>query len=371
MKNRKKDPSKYALPLYRAAALLLAAAYLLPLTGCVSKGLSPQHRSSGSTHAGRQTPAQDFAASAGNVMSNQMDNSIKGSLSQSGASGESEVTESQASGESRSTVESGFTAGSDPTVESGSAAESETVEQQENLPAAAQAQTPLPENNPASASESTAASDPAAESQTTAESEPAGSAPALADPQTEGFLTLVNDARRLPEDYAPPLGGITGSEKQLHVTAAQALDQMLAAAAADGCPLHVVSGYRSVKYQQGLFERKVQSCLDAGLSPAEADAEAAKWVARPGASEHSLGLAVDLVSGDWYLQHDDLTQDFETTAAFAWLAKNAAQYGFILRYPADKEAVTGVHYEPWHYRYVGEAASEIARSGLCLEEWLA
>ncbi len=359
MKNRKKDPSKYALPLYRAAALLLAAAYLLPLTGCVSKGLSPQHRSSGSTHAGRQTPAQDFAASAGNVMSNQMDNSIKGSLSQSGASGESEVTESQASDESRSTVESGSAAGSNP------------AKQQENLPAAAQAQTPLPENRSAAASESTAVSDPAAESQTTAESEPAGSAPALADPQTEGFLTLVNDARRLPEDYAPPLGGITGSEKQLHVTAAQALDQMLAAAAADGCPLHVVSGYRSVKYQQGLFERKVQSCLDAGLSPAEADAEAAKWVARPGASEHSLGLAVDLVSGDWYLQHDDLTQDFETTAAFAWLAKNAAQYGFILRYPADKEAVTGVHYEPWHYRYVGEAAPEIARSGLCLEEWLA
>ncbi len=312
---------KHALP-YRAAALLLAAAYLLPLTGCVSKGLSPQHRSSGSTHAGMQTPSQDFAASAGDITSNRMDNSIKGSLSQSEIS-----------------------------------AESEAAVQEENLPAAAQTQIPLTESNTTAASEAS-----------TAESDPAYT---LADPQAEGFLTLVNDAHRLPEDYAPPLGSVTGSEKQLHVTAAQALDQMLAAAAADGCPLHVVSGYRSVKYQQGLFSRKVQSYLDAGLAPAEAEAEAAKWVARPGASEHSLGLAVDLVSGDWYLQHDDLTQDFENTAAFAWLAQNAAQYGFILRYPADKEAVTGVHYEPWHYRYVGEAAPEIAQSGLCLEEWLA
>ncbi len=110
--------------------------------------------------------------------------------------------------------------------------------------------------------------------------------------------------------------------------------------------------------------------MDQGLDAAAAEQEAARWVARPGASEHALGLAADIVSGDWYTGHSDLTCDFDQTPLFAWLQANAADYVFILRYPKDKEGVTGVHYEPWHYRYVGvEAAKEITAKGLTLEEY--
>ena len=183
-------------------------------------------------------------------------------------------------------------------------------------------------------------------------------------------LTLVNASHPLPAGYQPPLADVPGSEKQLERHAAAALQQMFTDAKAAGVPLYLVSGYRSVAYQQGLFERKVNGYLAEGLSRDEAERQAAAWVARPGTGEHSLGLAADIVSGDWYLSHDDLTQDFEQTPQFAWLRENAARYGFILRYPAGKEDVTGVHYEPWHYRYVGEAAPHIAAAGLTLEEYL-
>lgn len=328
------------------------------LTGCISRGLSPGAHSgqtppdssrkiavpdagipdggepdtpdAGSTHAGQQTPAQDFAASAGNSMSGQMDNSIKGSYREDAGTGGSASAEDSTS------------AGNGAFTEGGSSAKSSSSAQ-ESAPAQAAAPD-VPRSGQAYLEITPAAGD---------------------------FLVLVNDANRLTAGYEPPLGDIDGSEKKLHRTAAAALNKMLAAAAADGCPLHVVSGYRSVKYQQGLFERKVKSCIDAGLSAAEAETEAAGWVARPGASEHSLGLAADLVSGDWYLTHDDLTGEFAETAAYAWLVQHAAEYGFILRYPAGKEGVTGVHSEPWHWRYVGDAAPAIAESGLCLEEWLA
>ncbi len=316
----------------RLAAVLLAA-LCLPLAGCTG-GTA---RSSGSTHAGMQTPSQDYAASAGNAMSGQMDNSIKGDY-------EADTPPAE-SGDSRPALAS-------PAALSFAAPAAEAP-----VTAAPVIEAPTGGLEPAAA-EPTAAAAPEA-------SPPPDAAKA------EDFLQLVNDAHRLPEGYVPPLAAVPGSEKQLHPAAAEALARMMAAAAAQGCPLHLVSGYRSVRYQQGLYDRKVQLYLDAGLAPADAQAEAARWVARPGASEHALGLAADLVTGDWYTAHSDLTAEFETTAAFAWLRQNAAAYGFVLRYPAEKEAVTGVHYEPWHWRYVGAAAKEIAASGLCLEEWLA
>ena len=117
------------------------------------------------------------------------------------------------------------------------------------------------------------------------------------------------------------------------------------------------------KVAQVLMEDKIQ-CLTA-------ERQAAQWVARPGTSEHNLGLAADIVSADWYAQHDDLTADFDQTPAFAWLREHCADYGFILRYPLGKESVTGVTYEPWHYRYVGEeAARAIMDAQLTLEEYL-
>ena len=345
----------------RLAAALLAA-LCLPLAGCTG-GTA---RSSGSTHAGMQTPSQDYAASAGNAMSGQMDNSIKGDY-------ETDTPPAE-SGDSRpAPAQRTLTHGAQPAALPFAAPAVEASAADAAIIDVPIIDVPIIDEVPTAAAPITAAPtgglEPAA-AEPTAAAAPESSPPPDAA-KAEDFLQLVNDAHRLPEGYVPPLAAVPGSEKQLHPAAAEALARMMAAAAAQGCPLHLVSGYRSVRYQQGLYDRKVQSYLDAGLAPADAQAEAARWVARPGASEHALGLAADLVTGDWYTAHSDLTAEFETTAAFAWLRQNAAAYGFILRYPAEIEAVTGVHYEPWHWRYVGAAAKEIAASGLCLEEWLA
>ena len=152
--------------------------------------------------------------------------------------------------------------------------------------------------------------------------------------------------------------------------AATALEEMLADAEAAGNKLYLVSGYRSVARQKALFERKVTSFVEEGLPREQAEKNAAQWVARPGTSEHNLGLAADIVSADWYSNHSDLTADFEQTPQFAWLKAHCAEYGFILRYPQGKESITGVTYEPWHYRYVGrEAAQIIMQRGITLEEY--
>ena len=111
--------------------------------------------------------------------------------------------------------------------------------------------------------------------------------------------------------------------------------------------------------------------LGQGYTQELAEQQAARWVAAPGTSEHNLGLAADIVSADWYQNNDDLTGAFEETPEFAWLSQHCVEYGFVLRYPADKTTLTGVEYEPWHYRYVGvEDAQKIMAAGLCLEEYL-
>ncbi len=197
-------------------------------------------------------------------------------------------------------------------------------------------------------------------------------APAAAFSEGEWSLTLVNASHPLPEGFSVDTVSIAGyDDRQFDARAAGALTALLDAAQADGCPLYLVSSYRSVERQTALFQRKTNYYKKQGLNQQAAEEEAAKMVARPGTSEHNLGLAADIVSADWYSAHSDLTQEFETTPAFAWLQSHAAEYGFILRYPAGKEAVTGVEYEPWHYRYVGPAAAAaIARQGITLEEYL-
>ena len=143
---------------------------------------------------------------------------------------------------------------------------------------------------------------------------------------------------------------------------------MQAAAAKEGVTIWMQSGYRSVKYQEGLYNKKTQYYLDKGLSRAEALQKAASIVNPPGYSEHNCGLAADLNSPE----HTGLDTGFEKTAAFRWLKAHAVEYGFILRYPKDAEAVTEITYEPWHWRYVGpENAALIEQSGLCLEDAVA
>ena len=188
----------------------------------------------------------------------------------------------------------------------------------------------------------------------------------LADP----LMVLVNHTSKMPDDYTfdtKECSSATAVNKTLQTVACDAFLSMQKAAAADGVTVWMQSGYRSVKYQTGLYERKTKYYTDQGYDLATAKEKAAAVVNPPGYSEHNCGLAADLNSPE----HTGLDEGFENTTAFRWLCEHAADYGFILRYPTDKSATTGIGYEPWHYRYVGkEAASAITQSGLCLEEWL-
>lgn len=146
------------------------------------------------------------------------------------------------------------------------------------------------------------------------------------------------------------------------------LQRMMDGCRAAGLRPTICSSYRTREKQEELFEGKVRSCLPQAGSREEAEAQAAQWVARPGCSEHQAGLAVDIVDKSYQL----LDEGQEETAVQKWLMEHCAEYGFILRYPTGKSALTGVGYEPWHYRYVGEeAAGEIMSRGICLEEYLA
>ncbi len=143
------------------------------------------------------------------------------------------------------------------------------------------------------------------------------------------------------------------------------LNAMLEAGKAYG--IDVQSGYRPYSHQSSLYWRQVNNYKNRGYNDTAAQEAAGKVVKRPGYSEHNCGLAVDLGGSGNFL----LDASFENTPAYKWLIEHCAEYGFILRFPKNKEAITGVIYEAWHFRYVGkEAATEIMQNGLCLEEYL-
>ena len=188
----------------------------------------------------------------------------------------------------------------------------------------------------------------------------------LADP----LMVLVNHTSKMPDDYTfdtKECGSATAVNKTLQTVACDAFLSMQKAAAADGVTVWMQSGYRSVKYQTSLYERKTKYYLDKGYDNATAKEKAAAVVNPPGYSEHNCGLAADLNSPE----HTGLDEGFEKTAAFRWLCEHAGNYGFILRYPKDAEDKTEIIYEPWHWRYVGvENAAKINASGLCFEEYI-
>ena len=188
----------------------------------------------------------------------------------------------------------------------------------------------------------------------------------LADP----LMVLVNHTSKMPDDYTfdtKECGSATAVNKTLQTAACDAFLEMQKAAAADGVTVWMQSGYRSVKYQTSLYERKTKYYLDKGYDNAAAREKAAAVVNPPGYSEHNCGLAADLNSPE----HTGLDEGFEKTAAFRWLCEHAGDYGFILRYPKDAEDKTEIIYEPWHWRYVGvENAAKINASGLFFEEYI-
>lgn len=186
------------------------------------------------------------------------------------------------------------------------------------------------------------------------------------DPDPDPYLVLVNADNPLPEDLVPNLKTIQGNFK-LEEQAADAYLEMRAAAKEEGISLLVCSAYRPNSTQERLYKNQVQKLIQRGYSAANAAVEAATMVARPGTSEHNTGLAVDIVTPSY----QDLDAGFAETATAKWLAANAHNYGFVLRYPKDKQDITGIIFEPWHFRYVGvEHATRMYEANLCLEEYL-
>lgn len=180
-------------------------------------------------------------------------------------------------------------------------------------------------------------------------------------------ILLVNPWNFLPEDYDPEIVDVEGWWWKSNAICYPALQEMLQACRDAGLTPYIASAYRTHADQIYLHNNKIQRLINEGYSEAEARELAGTVVAVPGTSEHELGLAFDLVD-DSYRNLDEAQ---ETTAVQKWLMENSWKYGFILRYPNDKSEITGIIYEPWHYRYVGKhEAQKIYESGLCLEEYL-
>lgn len=174
-------------------------------------------------------------------------------------------------------------------------------------------------------------------------------------------LILVNNTHALPEDYEISLTELSNGKK-IDSRIYPDLQEMFDDARSEGIYPVVVEGYRTHGEQEQMMSEKIDSYKAEGYSKKEAEKLAEEWVAVPGTSEHELGLAVDINPDYNYSGDDEL---------YRWLADNAYKYGFILRYPDGEESITGIAYEPWHYRYVGkENAFDIKNSGLTLEEYL-
>ena len=182
-------------------------------------------------------------------------------------------------------------------------------------------------------------------------------------------LTLVNFEYALDETFEPTELAEVDNGYVADARIAEATKKMIADARAnDNVRIITLSAYRDHEYQKDLYENKVQRLQqEKGYSVAKAREEAATVVAYPGTSEHQLGLALDLVDA----RHVKLDESQENTDAYKWLYEHCDEYGFIVRYPNGKTDITGIIYEPWHFRYVGiEAAKVIMEKGITLEEYL-
>lgn len=182
-----------------------------------------------------------------------------------------------------------------------------------------------------------------------------------ADTSGEWNLILVNREHYIPKNYQVKLTKLSNG-KEVDERIYPALQQMFDDARADGLSLFVREGYRTEKDQKEIMREKIYEYISQGYSRTEAKKLAEKYVAVPGASEHQLGLSVDINADTSACSSDEV---------YLWLDENAYKYGFVKRYPSDKTKITGTNNEPWHYRYVGkEAAETMKKENLCLEEYL-
>ncbi len=180
-------------------------------------------------------------------------------------------------------------------------------------------------------------------------------------------ILLVNKKNRLPSDYEVELITLPDKVNRAAKEAYEPLMDMLAAGRKEGLKFEICSSYRDVKVQERLYIEDVIELMRRGIPYEDAYAEVAKETMPPGHSEHSTGLAFDIVALDYQL----LDSGQQYTPESIWLREHCAEYGFILRYPKNKEEITEISFESWHFRYVGiEAAKYIMEQGICLEEYL-
>ena len=181
----------------------------------------------------------------------------------------------------------------------------------------------------------------------------------------EWALWLINARNPLPQGYNPALsliGTFNGDERRFDSRASEYALLLIEAAREDGIILDIVSSYRSIERQIDNFKHYFNSSMNWANSVEEAFEYVSSQIAIPGTSEHNAGLAIDF---------NLVEERFEQTAEFRWLQENSWQYGFILRYPRGTTHITGIIYEPWHFRFVGlYHAEQIFNSGLTLEEYI-
>lgn len=180
-------------------------------------------------------------------------------------------------------------------------------------------------------------------------------------------ILLVNKKHRIPSDYEVELMVLPDQVNRAAKEAYQPLMDMLAAGRKEGLNFEICSSYRDVSVQERLFIEDIIAMMRRGYSYENAYAETAKYTMPPGHSEHATGLAFDIVALNYQL----LDERQQYTAESIWLRENCHKFGFILRYPKEKEEITQINFESWHFRYVGvEAATYIMENGICLEEYL-
>lgn len=185
-------------------------------------------------------------------------------------------------------------------------------------------------------------------------------------PEDMWCLILTNAEYPVPEDYEVELEAIPGTEQSVDKRIYEPLMAMIGDMKAQGLSPIVCSGYRTLDKQEKLFNRKVLSFVKAGHTKEESYNLARQTISIPGSGEHCLGLAVDFYTRRYH----KLERAFEDTPESKWLVENAQDYGFVMRYGENKTDITGIQYEPWHYRYVGvEAAKYMKDNELSLEEF--
>lgn len=193
----------------------------------------------------------------------------------------------------------------------------------------------------------------------------------LPDVSTKDWnLILVNNWHPIDETLEIPMETVA-DQKEIDARIVEPYTEWIKAAKEAGHTIFLASSYRSVERQQANYDASIQSYINEGYSREEAIEKTEDYIAVPGGSEHHTGLALDMVDNEWLSTGNGLVPEYDTQESQQWLVNTAADYGFILRFPKNKETETGIQYESWHFRYVGvENAQFIQQHGLALEEYI-